>query len=461
MRVGERLDQVEGLALDEGDDVTGHLGVVDGVGEVVAGPGRREVDLHDDVDDERSGRRASRSPARRGTPWREMPLSTIWSVTVPPPDRLAATRIASSVDGHVVDPHAPRPSLGRVHRGRGGGDVALERAAAARRPSATPEPPEERLARGAHEDGVAEVDDPVEVAQQATSCGRPAWRSRSPGRAPVRSGGDPARHELARRARTARHTTSADHVVIDGPATACRALWPRQCIATKGTAAPRPRAAIVGVGHAAADVVDDARRRPRRPGGHLGAHGVDGDHGPAAARAPRRRAAPGAAPPSTTALGAGPGGLATDVEDVSALGDELAAVRDGGGRLEPLAAVAERVGGHVDDPHDDRQPVGRRSGQSARAASRAGPSRGQVRNASASRRGQADPGQVGGRRVDEEPGLPLRLELGVEAVEALDLQPAGGEQQHPPPGSQRPARRRAAHRARGRTGRRRSSATPA
>ena len=48
----------------------------------------------------------------------------------------------------------------------------------------------------------------------------------------------------------------------------------------------------------------------------------------------------------------GPGGLAADVDDVGALGDELEPVADGGVGVEPLAAVGEGVGGDVDHPHD-------------------------------------------------------------------------------------------------------------
>jgi hypothetical protein len=50
---GEGLDEVEWLALDERDDVTGNLGVVDRVGQVVAGAGSGEVDIEDHVHDER------------------------------------------------------------------------------------------------------------------------------------------------------------------------------------------------------------------------------------------------------------------------------------------------------------------------------------------------------------------------------------------------------------------------
>ena len=48
------------------------------------------------------------------------------------------------------------------------------------------------------------------------------------------------------------------------------------------------------------------------------------------------------------------GGLTADIDEVSTLGEQLAAVVDGRIGGEPLATVAERVGGDVDDPHDQR-----------------------------------------------------------------------------------------------------------
>ena len=48
---------------------------------------------------------------------------------------------------------------------------------------------------------------------------------------------------------------------------------------------------------------------------------------------------------------AGTGGLTADVEQVGAFGQQLVAVLDRGGRLEPLATVGEGVRGHVDDAH--------------------------------------------------------------------------------------------------------------
>ena len=86
----------------------------------------------------------------------------------------------------------------------------------------------------------------------------------------------------------------------------------------------------LGVGQAAADVVDERGPGLQRGGGDLGAHGVDRDrrHRRCSASTTgrtRRSSSAGARP-----LGARPGGLAADVEEVGALRDELAAVGDGG-----------------------------------------------------------------------------------------------------------------------------------
>ena len=53
-------------------------------------------------------------------------------------------------------------------------------------------------------------------------------------------------------------------------------------------------------------------------------------------------------------VGARPGRLPADVEQVGAVGDELQAVGDGGGGVEERTPVRERVGGHVHHPHHGR-----------------------------------------------------------------------------------------------------------
>ena len=52
-------------------------------------------------------------------------------------------------------------------------------------------------------------------------------------------------------------------------------LCPRQCIATNGTARSATSAGHLGVGQAAADVVDEGGAGIQRGGGDLGTHRVD------------------------------------------------------------------------------------------------------------------------------------------------------------------------------------------
>ena len=82
-------------------------------------------------------------------------------------------------------------------------------------------------------------------------------------------------------------------------------------------------------------------------------------------------------------------------------------------------------------------------------------------NASASSAASAIRGmsRVDGNEMNR--GSQSRPELDVEPVQALDLPPARGEQQHPAPGLRIRARHRFARRARARRGTPRSSATPA
>ena len=67
------------------------------------------------------------------------------------------------------------------------------------------------------------------------------------------------------------------------------------------------------------------------------------------------------------ALGTRPGGLAPDVEQVSALVQQGAGVGDGGVGGQPAAAVGEGVRGDVDDAHDQGAVGGQRARQRRRA----------------------------------------------------------------------------------------------
>src|SRR5436305_14927976 len=48
--------------------------------------------------------------------------------------------------------------------------------------------------------------------------------------------------------------------------------------------------------------------------------------------------------------------LGAEVEDLGPLGQHAQAALHGAGRIEPEAAVAERVGGEIEDAHDPRAP---------------------------------------------------------------------------------------------------------
>jgi hypothetical protein len=107
-----------------------------------------------------------------------------------------------------------------------------------------------------------------------------------------------------------------------------------------------------GVGEAAADVVDEGGTGREGPFGDGGAHGVDGDRDPLGGQA----ADDGDDAAQFLGLvdpgGSGAGGLAADVDQVRALGDQVEATLDGGRGVEEAAAVGEGVGGDVHDSHD-------------------------------------------------------------------------------------------------------------
>ena len=164
-----------------------------------------------------------------------------------------------------------------------------------------------------------------------------------------------------------------------------RSLSPRQCMATNGTRASATSVGHGGVGEAAADVVDEHGAGGEGGVRDLGAGGVDADGEPgvgerlddgqdAAQLLLQRRPA-----------GAGAGRLAADVEDVGTVRGEREPAGDRVAGLEPPPAVAERVGGDVDDAHDEAAVQGRelggqaagcrtrRSGDTAVIARRSGP----------------------------------------------------------------------------------------
>ena len=384
---GEGLDQVERPALDEGHDVGGHLGIAHRVGQVVArrppGRGRR-----------RAARRR-RSPGPRAfscarTPWKPRARTPHRLIAVAhrrrPPSAATTTSSASRLDGHVVHPHPPRPGRAAMHRGRRGRGVALERRRGA--PSGARQPAEERLAGGADEHRVAQRLHLVEAGAAAPSCARRAWRTRSPGSSTIGSRRDAAAAtRLDPPGQLGAHVR--DHVVVRARGAACRGC--ARASASRRTAR-RPSATTRGhrgVGQAAADVVDQRWPRPRRAGAATSARIVSTlTRAPAASArttgSTRRsssctvgRSAPGRVDSPPTSSRSAP------------CVDQPQPVGHRGGRLEPLAAVAEGVGGHVDHAHHDPGSLTRHTLVSRRD------SEGQVRNASASSAAMATRGRSG------------------------------------------------------------------
>ncbi|CAM5251520.1 hypothetical protein STENM223S_00285 [Streptomyces tendae] len=125
-----------------------------------------------------------------------------------------------------------------------------------------------------------------------------------------------------------------------------------------------------GVGEAAADVVDQGGPGRERLLGDGGAHGVDGDRDAFRDETADHRDDAPELLGLVDAGRAGAGGLAADVHQVGALGDQVEAVLDGRGGVEPASAVGEGVGGDVHDSHDRAAvPCGRPATSTAAALS--------------------------------------------------------------------------------------------
>ena len=104
----------------------------------------------------------------------------------------------------------------------------------------------------------------------------------------------------------------------------------------------------------AGHVVDDRGAKARADPGDVGVARIDRDDGPLGhERADHGDDAAGLLLAGDGAV-TGARGLAAHVDDVGALVKHLQAVRDGGLRIEVLAAVRERVRRHVEDAHDAR-----------------------------------------------------------------------------------------------------------
>ena len=323
-----------------------------------------------------------------------------------------------------MHPHAPGPGGPASDGGRRGGDVAL-----GRRPRRVAgrhaQPAQEGLAGRADQHRVAQRLHPVEVGQQAPVVRGQLGEAEAGVEHDLLRGARP-RPPGPRPARPARGTRRATTSSYDARDCMSRAV-PAPVHGDVRHAGAGDHGGHLGVGQAAADVVDERWRRPPAPGGDLGTHRVDRD------RAPRR----------------GQLGSTTGRTRRSSSSWRRAARRRAGwtrhrrraGRRPGRAArspCATAASGSNHSPPSLKEsgvtlttPITRVLTRCPRLNQR---SDGQVRNASASSAGHRDPRQVGGVRVDQEPRHPRRLELGVEAVEALDLEPARGEQQDPPPG---------------------------
>ena len=218
---------------------------------------------------------------------------------------------------------------------------------------------EERLAARADQQRVARAPRSASrSAQQLPSCARRAWRSRARGRArsgPARSRrpaprrpARPARRAPRRPRRPGRRTSRSRPCGRRARASASRRTSPRSRPRRRrisGSASPPETSLTMRAPAASAASATSARivstETDRAVGGQRGDHR---DH-PVELLLDQR---PG---------GARPGGLAADVEDVGAVGEQLAAVRD---RAPPVSAqqpaVGERVRGDVDDAHQPRRP---------------------------------------------------------------------------------------------------------
>ena len=230
-------------------------------------------------------------------------------------------------------------------------DVRGDRPGHALGRAAAGDPAQEALARGADDDRPAELDDLVQAGEQLEvvvdglaeadagiepdSLARDAVRDRmleALGEKRADVGDDVAVARIAlHRARLAEHVHEADVAAALGD----ERRHP-------GVAAQR--------GH----VVDERGAGVERSGRHRRLRGVDRQ-----ARARAREALEDGHHAAqllglADRIGAGAGRLAADVEDRGALLDERPAVCDRGRRVEPSAAVGERVGGDVYDAHHDR-----------------------------------------------------------------------------------------------------------
>ena len=173
---------------------------------------------------------------------------------------------AEGVDGggHVVHPDRPDAGQRRVDRWSPRSRRRAPAAGGGSAPSGRPSRPRKVLREVPTRTRVAQRRRPGRGGAAGSSCGRPAWRSRSRGRARGSRRRCPAPASASTRAVSSR-AHLGDDVVVHAPGPACRGC--ARASAWRRTGPPRSATSgrHLGVGEAAADVVDDARPRPRAP----------------------------------------------------------------------------------------------------------------------------------------------------------------------------------------------------
>jgi hypothetical protein len=232
-----------------------------------------------------------------------------------------------------------------------GGDRARETHA---RIGAAREAPQEALARGADHDGAANGHDLVQTAKQRqVVLDRLAEADAGIEQHPLL--GDPRAHSEGQALFEKRLYVVYDIVVSrpTHPRLHGARLAKHVHQAAVRTALPHCLGHL-GIAPQGGDVVHEARPRLQRGTGDHCLRGVDRDLGVGLQRG--KPLDDGQHAPELLLLahrlGAGAGGLAPDVDDVRALRHELHTVLDGGVSIKEQPSVGERVGGHVDDPHD-------------------------------------------------------------------------------------------------------------
>ena len=249
-----------------------------------------------------------------------------------------------------MHPHGPHASEPRQHRGRRGGDVAL-----GGRPwgrvLGPPDLPEEGLSGGPEQDRLPEVAQRRQAGEQ-----RPVVLGElgeaEPGVEHEPVGADP-------RGESGVATGGELAAYLRNDVGVCRAVLHVDAVPSpvhddERNLRRRDKGQHLRVGEPPADIVDERRSGGERSARDLRPHRVDRHSGSLGGQ--RRH---DGNHPTQLLVDAGtrrprPGGLTPDVEQVGPVGEQAACVRDRRVGLEPLTAVAERVGGDVDDAHDQR-----------------------------------------------------------------------------------------------------------